>query len=95
MKVYPEKSISRASTKLRAIAHPLRLTVLSHLIKQPMNVSELLDLTNVSQPNISQHLAKMRALGIVDCKRKAQNIYYSISDNEVKAIIKSIKSIFG
>lgn len=52
---------------LRAISHPVRITILQELSKGVKCVSDIEDfLDNVNQPNISQHLSKLRTAGIID-----------------------------
>jgi len=88
---FDENSLLAAADGLRAIAHPLRLSVLCHLADGPKNVGELLAVTRVAQPNLSQHLAKLRMLGIVHCERRSQHIYYRIADPGFVRIIDALK----
>ena len=56
---------SRIET-LKITAHPLRITILNELSKGVKCVSDLKEFLEVSQPNISQHLAALRHAGIID-----------------------------
>ena len=52
--------------KLKALAHPARLCMVKKLYEHgECNVSYFVDCMPMSQSNISQHLAKLRDLGIV------------------------------
>jgi ArsR family transcriptional regulator len=51
---------------LKVIAHPVRIKILEELIKGVKCVSDLTEFLEVSQPNISQHLALLRNHGIID-----------------------------
>ncbi|MCF6324080.1 MAG: metalloregulator ArsR/SmtB family transcription factor [Gammaproteobacteria bacterium] len=83
-----------ASNNLRSISHPLRLAVLCELTKGPRNVTELLSVTGVSQPNLSQHLAKLRMSGVVTNERRNQHVYYSIASPVITEVIKNLRSIY-
>lgn len=83
-----------ASKNLRSISHPLRLAVLCELTKGARNVTELLSVTGVSQPNLSQHLAKLRMSGIVNNERRNQHVYYSIASPMITDVIKNLRSIY-
>lgn len=83
-----------ASQNLRAVSHPLRLAVLCELTKGPRNVTELLSVTGVSQPNLSQHLAKLRMSGVVKNERRNQHVYYSIASQTITEVIKSVRDIY-
>ena len=83
-----------AADGLRAIAHPLRLAILCELSAGPRNVSELLAATCTPQPNLSQHLAKLRMLGILQCERRSQHIYYSLADPAFLGVVNALKTIY-
>ena len=51
---------------LKAIAHPIRLKILEELTKGVKCVSDFEEFLDVSQPNVSQHLAILRSHGIID-----------------------------
>lgn len=46
-----------------------------------INVSNLSELLGVSVSAVSQHLAKLRAYGLVRARRDAQTIYYRLADH--------------
>jgi len=79
---------------LRAIAHELRLSILCHLVERPMNVGELIMLTGAAQSNISQHLAKMRLLGLIKQERRGKQNYYHIADPKFIKIIEALKAVY-
>jgi DNA-binding transcriptional ArsR family regulator len=47
-----------------------------------VNVSDLSELLGVSVSAVSQHLAKLRARGLVNSRRDAQTIYYRLTDHD-------------
>lgn len=52
---------------LKAISHPVRIAILKELSKGAKSVSEFDSFFNeISQPNISQHLSKLRVINIID-----------------------------
>ncbi len=51
---------------LRTIAHPVRIRILEELLKGVKCVSDLEEFLEISQPNVSQHLSRLRAYGIID-----------------------------
>lgn len=91
---FEKENLLAAAEGLRAIAHPLRLAILCELSEGPLNVSELLALTGVTQPNLSQHLAKLRMLGILQCERRSQHIYYRLVDPAFMRIVNALKSVY-
>ena len=91
---FPKESIAAASQGLRAIAHELRLAVLCHLLSGPMCVSDLVAATGTSQSNLSQHLSKMRMMGILHTEKIGQHVYYQIADPAFVDLVQSLKRIY-
>lgn len=76
---------------LKALGHPIRLCIVKGLIEQgENNVSYIQDCLDVPQSTLSQHLAKLKAAGIIDNERKGTEVYYRVSNMEVKRIIETI-----
>ena len=90
----PQDKIKIAAQGLRAIAHELRLSVLCLLLERPMSVNELIQATGASQSNLSQHLSKMRMLGILDNDKKGQEVIYRIVNPAFADVVKSLKYIY-
>jgi DNA-binding transcriptional ArsR family regulator len=68
--------VSEAIGIFRALADPTRLAVFEFLAKQELSVSELTSRFAVSQPAISQHLAALRASGLVSHRKAGREVYY-------------------
>lgn len=76
---------------LKALGHPIRLCIVKGLLEQgENNVSYIQDCLDVPQSTLSQHLAKLKAAGIIDNERKGIEVYYRVSNMEVKRIIETI-----
>jgi len=73
--------------KLKAIAHPQRLCIVRGLIKNSCNVTKIQECMNLPQSTISQHLAKLRAAGIIEGERNGLEICYRVVDEEIKNIV--------
>lgn len=67
-----------------------RRQILSELRTGPKNVSELVTATKLKQPNVSNHLARMRAKGIVKANKVGRQVYYTLADPEVEAVVHSV-----
>ena len=90
----PEANIKDAAQGLRAIAHELRLAVLCHLLNGPMCVNELMEVTGASQSNLSQHLSKMRMMGLLTNEKRGQQVYYDIANPAFGDIVQSLKKVY-
>jgi ArsR family transcriptional regulator len=67
----------------KTLANPKRQEILDNLRQKNMTVNELVEKTGISQANLSQHLAILRAKGIVTTHRKGINVYYSLSHSKI------------
>lgn len=86
-----EHDYERKAEILKAIAHPVRLCIIHGLLQEEeCNVSKMQNCLEVPQSTVSQHLAKLKAAGIVEGKREGVEIYYRIVDKEVKKIIQGL-----
>lgn len=83
-----------ASAFLKAVSHEKRLVILCQLVDAEKTVTELEQLLNMSQPAVSQQLARLRADGLVDMRRDGKNIYYSLARPEVRELIAALHSMF-
>ena len=79
---------------LRALSNETRLLVLCQLGDREMSVGEINDVVGLSQSALSQHLAKLRAEGLVETRREAQTIFYRIADARVTALVSALHDIF-
>ena len=68
---------------LKVLASPRRLEILHAIAKDSMEVGRIASQIGASQPNVSQHLAVMRAAGIVDAERDGREVRYRLVDPDV------------
>jgi DNA-binding transcriptional ArsR family regulator len=68
---------------LKTLAHPRRLEIIHRLAQGPCEVGRLAEELDISQPNVSQHLAVLRGAGIVDAERDGREMRYRLTDLEV------------
>ena len=68
---------------LKVLCSPKRLEILHRLAEEPMEVGRLAAELGLSQPNVSQHLAVMRAAGLVEAIREGRESTYRLTDPDV------------
>lgn len=73
--------IVKAAQVLKLLGDKTRLTIITVLQNHECCVCELVELFEMSQPSISQHLRKLKDAGIVVEERKGQWIYYSLNQS--------------
>jgi DNA-binding transcriptional ArsR family regulator len=68
---------------LKVLAHPARIEILHRLAEGAMDVGRIAEAIGATQPNASQHLAVLRAVGLVEPERHGREIRYRLADPDV------------
>ncbi len=77
----------------RALADPKRLCVLESLAIGELSVSDLSTRVGCQVPNMSQHLAVLRNVGLVTSRRDGNAILYRLADPRVLEAYRLIQDI--
>jgi DNA-binding transcriptional ArsR family regulator len=77
----------------KAFANATRLRMLDLLAKQERTVSDLQAALKITTPNVSQHLAILKAAGVVTTRRDGKQIYCSLTIPEVKQACGLIRDV--
>jgi ArsR family transcriptional regulator len=68
-----------ASHHCRLLADPTRIRLLLLLDREELSVAELAAITQLAQPRVSTHLAKLKEAGLVTDRRDGVFVYYRIA----------------
>lgn len=82
-----ETRAEEAARLLSALGQTKRLMVLCRLVDNEMSVGALAEAVGLGQSALSQHLARLRDLGIVATRREAQTIYYRLASDNARRLI--------
>ncbi|WP_372633133.1 ArsR/SmtB family transcription factor [Cohnella sp.] len=74
---------------LKLLSDKTRLTILARLKEGEMCVCDIVDLLETTQPNVSQHLKKLKTGGLINETKRRQWVYYSLNVED-KPYIKKI-----
>ena len=86
---------AEATNLLRALANQQRLLILCHLqAAGELSVSALGERMSLSQSALSQHLARLRADGIVNFRREAQSLFYHIIDDRAARLLERLHDLY-
>lgn len=89
-----EPRMEEAAQLMEMLSQPVRLRILCALMEGEWSVIKLADLAQLSQPAMSHHLKKLRDAGLVQTRRDAQTIYYSIKGKEVEAVMRVLSDLY-
>lgn len=86
---------AEVSATLRLLANEKRLLVLCQLAHaDEMSVTALASAVGLSQSALSQHLARLRADGLVTTRRDAQVLHYRIADPRVGRLLAALYEVY-
>ena len=88
------RSAAKAEAMLKLLANRKRLMILCHLLKGELSVGKLAELVDLSHSALSQHLARMRDLSLVQTDKQGQMVFYRISNPEVEAILSTLYTLY-
>jgi DNA-binding transcriptional ArsR family regulator len=77
------EALELVANRFKVLSEPLRLRILQSLQEGEKSVTELTELVETSQPNLSKHLKILQIGGIVKRRQKGNAVYYAISDETI------------
>ena len=89
-----EECAGLAARMLKLLASEQRLLLLCRLVEGEASVGALAEHAKLAQSAASQHLAKMRAEGLVATRREAQTIYYRLEDPAAMRVLDTLCDIY-
>lgn len=92
----PGETIEAVAVRFRALGEASRLYIIQALQSGEKNVTDLVNITGLSQPNVSRHLSVLVTAGLVGRRKDGLNVLYRVVDEhlgEICAIVcKSVSS---
>lgn len=79
---------------LKSLSHPARLVLLCRLTESPATVSELEAFIDLPQAEVSKHLARLRADGLVRAERIGRSINYALTDERTAKVVRLLHKEF-
>lgn len=77
----------------KALSNANRLELLEFLAQSSRSVESLANLAKLSVANTSQHLQQLRQSGLVTSRKQGLKVYYSLSGDDVIALLDSLRKV--
>ena len=77
----------------KVFTSPVRVEIMDILRNGKKSVNELVQITGVSQSNVSQHLQVMKEKGIVTAEKQGNRVFYSLSNPKISEAFGILKEI--
>jgi len=85
------EKLEMAASKLRAIAHPMRIAIIDLLTQnKKLTVTEIYEHLDIEQASASHHLNILKNKGLLESKRDGKMIYYSLKFEHLTEVIDCI-----
>lgn len=79
----------------KAISEPKRLLIINELRDRELSVGDLCDALDLSQSNVSQHLAILRERGVVLSRREGTSVFYLLRGSNVIAVVDLLRDFLA
>ena len=79
-------TLEAVAARFKVLAEPARLQILNELRPGPLNVTELMEATRLSQANLSKHLQLLHTHGFLERRRDGLFVVYELADESVFAM---------
>lgn len=89
-----EPNMVEAARLMEMLSQPVRLKILCSLMEGEWSVVKLAEEVGLSQPALSHHLKKLREAGLVQTRRDAQTIYYSLRGPHVETVLETLHDLY-
>lgn len=76
-----------AAKLFRSLSDPIRLAILVELLEGERRVTDLVELTERSQPTVSEHLACLRGCGLIEMRPEGRQSFYALASPEVVDVL--------
>ncbi|WP_198382230.1 helix-turn-helix transcriptional regulator [Roseomonas sp. KE2513] len=88
---FPQIDIAEGVSLLRALANPARLNIALHVLDRECSVGQIEEELGLKQPNLSQHLAEMRDVGLLVSRRESRMVFYRIAPGRAEGLIQCLR----
>lgn len=91
-----DTQLDEITNVLKALAHDVRLKLMRTLLENgEKSVGELETMTGVGQPGLSQQLAILRKADLVQTRREAKLVFYSLAPDNLESTAKLLCALAG
>jgi ArsR family transcriptional regulator, virulence genes transcriptional regulator len=90
--INPE-SLEKAANMLKAIAHPVRISIVGYLEDgKKRTVTEIHNQLGIEQSTTSHHLGILKDKGVLASKREGKNTLYFLKHENLKTVLNCINN---
>ncbi len=95
MAVLADPRLTLRAKFFRGFADPSRLAILEALRQAELTVSQITEETELTQGNVSGHLACLRDCGLVENRQEWRHVHYRLTDPRVAALLRAADGLMA
>jgi DNA-binding transcriptional ArsR family regulator len=95
MAALPDRDYDTNAEILYALAHTVRLQILCSIKDCERAVSDIEDVTGITQPRLSQQLAILRKADLVETRREGKQVLYRVNQERMRDVSEMLDSLAG
>ena len=77
----------------KALAHPIRMAIVDRLKDKEAGAADLITDLGISKANLSKHISLLMHGGIVESRRDGRQIFYRLTDPEIREACAIMSSV--
>lgn len=86
------EDLEYAAGMLKAMAHPMRMAILTLLEDgEKLTVTQIYETLNIEQSTTSHHLGILKNKGVLSSKREGKNTFYFLRNNSLSTVMECLK----
>lgn len=85
-----KEQLERAAQVLKAMAHPIRVSIMALIDDKKMNVTQIYQALKLEQSVVSHHLGILRDKGVLLGERDGKNVFYSYKKELLKSLVECV-----
>ncbi len=79
----------------QSLGNAIRLRIIHALKESPKSVNGISAEVGISQPAVSRHLSVLRSTGLLTAHRKAQEVFYEITNPKIVEVCEMMRCILA
>jgi ArsR family transcriptional regulator len=84
--ILDEHTAAHVAELFRAFSDTSRVRILSVIVEQEMNISNLAELVGVTESAVSHHMRGLRQMHLVRARRDGKEVFYRVDDPHIIAL---------
>lgn len=91
----PRSIFEMQAEMCKTMGNAARLQIVHVLRDGPMRVSDIVEATELAQAKVSQHLAVLRAYGVVATRREGKDVIYRIANPKLTRVCDLMREVLA